>query len=195
MAKVSKLESQLNSQIKLLCSVLATNTKKISEQQQVDIRNELRRINSIIQLDIILSNTCYTFAESVPNVIEATKAARDAVLSWRVFDEAKAVECLKTLQGAVKLSGIVSAEERAMVVKAVGLKPGHWFKCPKGHFYCIGECGGAMEESRCPECGAKIGGRSHTLTAGNRHAPEMDGARFAAWSEEANNMANFNFDN
>ena len=87
------------------------------------------------------------------------------------------------------------------------------YKCPNGHIYAIGECGGAMQESQCPECGAKIGGRSHTLTSGNSVAREMDGARFAAWSAEgkkkkkinifillklviffvlaANNMANF----
>ncbi len=50
-----------------------------------------------------------------------------------------------------------------------------------------------MEESKCPECGAKIGGQNHGLNSGNAVAGEMDGARFAAWSEEANNMANFQF--
>ena len=67
------------------------------------------------------------------------------------------------------------------------------YKCPNGHIYAIGECGGAMVESKCPECGAKIGGQNHGLTSGNAVAGEMDGALFAAWSEEANNMANFQF--
>ncbi len=47
---------------------------------------------------------------------------------------------------------------------------GHAFTCPNGHVYFIGECGGATQESRCPECGARIGGRGHSLTAGNRVA-------------------------
>ncbi|ELR18944.1 uncharacterized protein ACA1_233420 [Acanthamoeba castellanii str. Neff] len=38
---------------------------------------------------------------------------------------------------------------------------GHWFKCPNGHFYFIGECGGAMEEGVCPDCHATVGGHSH----------------------------------
>ena len=42
--------------------------------------------------------------------------------------------------------------------------------------------GGAMKRGRCPECKAEIGGTSHTLAAGNLHAPEMD---------EAANMENF----
>ena len=92
-----------------------------------------------------------------------------------------------------KVNGLTEAE-RIEIVSAIGLTKGHWFKCPNGHFYCIGECGGAMQEARCPECGAKIGGQSHRLTEDNQLAPEMDGARHAAWSEAAN-LANFDLDN
>ena len=45
-----------------------------------------------------------------------------------------------------------------MVIKALNLGPGHYYKCPNGHYYAIGDCGGAMEVSRCPDCGAVIGG-------------------------------------
>ncbi|CAG8651620.1 18540_t:CDS:1, partial [Rhizophagus irregularis] len=34
--------------------------------------------------------------------------------------------------------------------------------------YTIGECGGAMVMSRCPDCNAPIGGGDHRLTTGNR---------------------------
>ncbi|KAJ7333530.1 NFX1-type zinc finger-containing protein 1 [Desmophyllum pertusum] len=62
----------------------------------------------------------------------------------------------------------------------MGMAQGHWFKCQNGHIYCITECGGAMEESKCPECGSRIGGHNHQLVADNRVAGEMDGARYAA---------------
>ena len=48
-----------------------------------------------------------------------------------------------------------------------------------------------MERSRCNECGAVIGGENHRLEEGNELAPEMDGARHAAWSEQAN-LHNYN---
>ncbi len=73
---------------------------------------------------------------------------------------------------------------------AIGLPQGHWYKCPNGHTYAIGDCGGAMQRAKCPECRAEIGGMSHALATGNVHAPEMDGSRHAAWSEGAN-LANF----
>ena len=82
--------------------------------------------------------------------------------------------------------GCITEQERIEIVKAVGLSKGHWFKCPNGHYYCIGECGGAMQLAKCPECKAVIGGTSHRLTGGNEHAPEMDGSHHAAWSDAAN---------
>ena len=30
-----------------------------------------------------------------------------------------------------------------MIIKAIGLNSGHWYECPNGHPYVIGECGGA----------------------------------------------------
>lgn len=58
----------------------------------------------------------------------------------------------------------------------------------------IGECGGAMQRANCPECGLTIGGENHALESGNTLASEMDGARYAAWSDQAN-MENYVFDN
>ena len=43
-----------------------------------------------------------------------------------------------------------------------------WYQCPKGHAYTIGECGLAMIESICPECGEKIGGKDHKLLKTNK---------------------------
>ena len=50
-----------------------------------------------------------------------------------------------------------------------------------------------MEEAKCPDCGARIGGTSHTLRADNELAREMDDAEYPAWSQAAN-LANFDLD-
>ena len=41
-----------------------------------------------------------------------------------------------------------------------------WYECSNGHPYSIGECGRPMQTSKCPQCGAAIGGRDHTNVAG-----------------------------
>lgn len=50
---------------------------------------------------------------------------------------------------------------------------GHFYKCPNGHPYVIGDCGGATLTSVCPECGACIGGTRHQLAAGNTQSREL----------------------
>jgi hypothetical protein len=44
----------------------------------------------------------------------------------------------------------------------------HWYECPNGHPYFIGDCGGAMETARCIECGEQVGGGGHQLLGSNR---------------------------
>ena len=78
--------------------------------------------------------------------------------------------------------------EKYQIVRALNLPKGHWFKCPNQHIYVITECGGAMEQRKCPEpgCNSEIGGVDHKLVANNELAPEMDNANYAAWSEAVN---------
>lgn len=80
----------------------------------------------------------------------------------------------------------ITREEQITVIKALNLSAGHIYTCPNGHYYTIGECGGPMEVSRCPECNSKIGGQNHQLVSGNRHSGDLDGSRYAAFSHEAN---------
>eukprot|EP00350_Pseudokeronopsis_sp_OXSARD2_P004218 CAMPEP_0170563866 /NCGR_PEP_ID=MMETSP0211-20121228/69359_1 /TAXON_ID=311385 /ORGANISM="Pseudokeronopsis sp., Strain OXSARD2" /LENGTH=42 /DNA_ID= /DNA_START= /DNA_END= /DNA_ORIENTATION= len=42
-----------------------------------------------------------------------------------------------------------------------------------------------MEEAKCPECQAAIGGANHALVSGNQHASEFGGR--SAWDPEGFN--------
>jgi len=83
----------------------------------------------------------------------------------------------------------LSDEERRQVDRAMGegmhsgTGAGHWFACPNGHPYFIADCGGAMVESTCPECGCRVGGTNHTLTQGNTFVANFagDGDSRPAW--------------
>jgi hypothetical protein len=70
------------------------------------------------------------------------------------------------------LQALFNAEFSQGYGSMVSFMRGHLHQCPNGHYFVIGECGGAMQESRCVECGAAVGGRSHQLAAGNQHANE-----------------------
>ncbi|XP_037664815.1 E3 ubiquitin-protein ligase RNF213 isoform X2 [Choloepus didactylus] len=47
-----------------------------------------------------------------------------------------------------------------------GLQGVQWYTCPRGHPCSVGECGRPMEQSRCVDCGAPIGGINHIPQAG-----------------------------
>jgi hypothetical protein len=82
----------------------------------------------------------------------------------------------KSLQGEI-FYNTVTAEERRQVIAAMASEfnvSGHWYHCPNGHPFTIGECGRAMERSNCPECGAMIGGAGHLLEAGNTRAERIE---------------------
>ena len=102
---------------------------------------------------------------------------------WVPFDAGQ-VEVWTELNNELKAScnGLgVSDVERREILAAMGLEKGHWYSCPNGHVYAIGECGGATQVGRCPECGAQIGGTSHRLLDTNRIATQMDGATSSAY--------------
>lgn len=188
------LMEELKKNINMLLDFLKINTKskisiKITEQQQKDIGNEIKRLNIIVQFSTILDTANHLMND--PKVKQQIETAKADVFTLTTFNEDKALESLKQLQETVKSIGPLTKYERETIVKLIGLKAGHWYKCPNGHFYCIADCGGANQESKCVDCGARIGGRNHTLAVGNAHAPEMDGSKYPAWSEQ-NNLANFN---
>ena len=167
------------------------------DQQLDDIEFELRRLDCTSRLcDLYsklrlrksnVSSADKSRLNEIAKAVYSSGAGNNEKLSDALKE--RVTECIKYFNLKYSVGGLTQAE-RTEIVKAVGLAKGHWFKCPNGHIYCIGGCGGAMEEAKCPECGAKIGGQQHALTAGNQLAGEMDGASYAAWSEQAN-MVNY----
>jgi hypothetical protein len=81
----------------------------------------------------------------------------------------------ETLNGGVYRP--VTAEElRQVYAASMGelRGTGHWYTCRNGHPFTINNCGMAMQEATCPECGAPIGGRNHVSVEGVRHATEIE---------------------
>lgn len=70
----------------------------------------------------------------------------------------------------------VTTSEMRAVIKALAGElrgSGSWYTCANGHPFAIGECGMPMQEARCSECGATIGGQNHRLVEGVTTAREI----------------------
>lgn len=174
--------------------------QKFTEQQISDLQGELQRLfllaelNARCQIAMGASHTQLNLNNAQAEVT-AIREVLDRPGPFTDLEEQWVRQALTDLKKKLPTTGLgISDEERKMIVSAMNLNKGHWYKCPNGHVYAIGDCGGAMVSRACPECDAIIGGQSHTLATGNSVASEMDGAQHAAWSE-ANNIGNFNLMN
>ncbi|KAK4872846.1 hypothetical protein RN001_014875 [Aquatica leii] len=184
--------NSLIGQINFFFSSLLKNEKKLSKQEATDLQKELERFFLVVQLRKISESVYFSQLSSKPEFLDVFKDISTDLFSIKIFtdDSKKKVENkLDYLSETFNVE--VSKIEFKLTINAMGMSKGHWFKCPNGHIYAIGECGGAMQTGRCADCGEAIGGTSHTLVPTNRHAGEVDESAHAAYSEEANNLFNY----
>lgn len=138
--------------------------------------------SSLYEIFSDLDNIGFSF---LPGVSSSTSQKTECAME--VEELGKELPYLKKLSCDMmeKLSSIsyqpVSIEEKTMVFHALardvgtgfGGYGGHYYRCPNGHTYAIANCGGAVIESKCPECGEVIGGSGHRLSVGNDVDPEF----------------------
>ncbi|KAE8575514.1 hypothetical protein XENTR_v10003856 [Xenopus tropicalis] len=186
-----KEKAQLKNRLLEIKGWVGRTRSSFTKQEVLDLQNELRRFTFLLEL-LARCKSAWRISPENQNEIELLRKILEGNKRFTQEDEQLVKGKLKELEKNLPCSGLgISEDERIMIVKAIGLQQGHWFKCPNNHVYVITECGGAMEQSKCPECKEIIGGTQHNLHRTNRLAPEMDGARHAAWSDTANNMMNF----
>ena len=155
-----------------------------AEQRRIQLLSVVLKVQSQIKAKSIHINP--TDQEKLDEFLSTYETRHGPVCSLdKAAYESSMAYIQSLLQRHPDITGI-SQEEKQMIIQAMYAKPGSWYKCPQGHVYNIGECGGAMEESRCPECNSTIGGRSHRLHTSNVHAGDFDGSQHAAWSTGAN---------
>ena len=209
---INAIGSKSFSNLKKQCSVLGFQTvdflhwiitilsesNTLTDQIRIDLTSECRRIILLREVYLFLYNidtADITLSTPDSAVLEKLRAKHECLGSkiLCVLSEDVLQEGLKNIR-AISEHYLVplTQEERQMIIKAVEAKEGSWYKCENGHYYQIGECGGAMEKSICPECKEEIGGGQHRLAEGNEHAGEFDGSSHAAWSEGAN-LGNYVF--
>ncbi|PYH99758.1 P-loop containing nucleoside triphosphate hydrolase protein [Aspergillus ellipticus CBS 707.79] len=87
------------------------------------------------------------------------------------------IEKAKILVNGGTFYSFVTTEEKRQVYEVMAQQfsgTGHWYYCENNHPFTVGECGLPMEEARCPQCDAPVGGLNHVLAPGMRRADDMD---------------------
>ncbi|CAF0975352.1 unnamed protein product [Rotaria sordida] len=161
--------------------------RNFAEQQLNDIQSELKRIRRVIYIETLVFSLKQTLKENEKECIDSMLYLTKKSGPFTDQDRQKFDDLVKKFESLNNLPGLgINERERIAIVSAFNLSKGRWFLCPKGHPYIITECGGANQESQCPDCGEQIGGKNHQVLATNRHFGVMDNSEHAVWSNEAN---------
>nr|XP_009860073.1 NFX1-type zinc finger-containing protein 1 isoform X1 [Ciona intestinalis] len=172
---------------------LMEDRSRYCEQEIDDFERELKRIYKAFTFTIIQDNFDKNkrYLENKHTVRPLVKQGVQLLFeNFAPYEGSKkekvktALKQIKQLEPCLLENGKLTKVERDMIVKAMNLSKGHWYKCKNGHIYCIDQCGGATQRSVCPECKEVIGGEGHRLYQDNSVATEMDGATRPAYDPQ-----------
>ncbi|RZC41405.1 NFX1-type zinc finger-containing protein 1, partial [Asbolus verrucosus] len=158
-------------QLNFIISALSRDPDYITDQEIDDVCFEIKRLSRIIEFGCIKKTSQFvhyaTNNERAKHLIADIEKNVFACKQFTEEDNIKLKGLLKELNRIMSSGIAISESEKREILQATGFNRGHWYKCPNGHVYAIGECGGAMEEATCNECGARIGGMQHRLLQDN----------------------------
>ncbi|CAF4986027.1 unnamed protein product, partial [Rotaria sp. Silwood1] len=185
----SVFEDLVNAPLRHIVKYLSAQRqdRNFAEQQLKDIQSEFKRIRRVIYIESLVSSLKQTLKQDEKECIDSMKNLTRKSGPFTDEDRQKFDDLVKKFEQINNLPGLgITDRERIAIVRALNISKGHWFICPNGHPYVITECGGASQESQCPDCGEQIGGQNHRLLETNHHFGLIDGSQHAAWSNEAN---------
>ncbi|XP_072169617.1 NFX1-type zinc finger-containing protein 1-like [Diadema setosum] len=155
---------------------------RMSPQQVTDATCETTRFSFALRLLELVTTIPTAHTKAAVQEVNKAKLLLFAGTNLTAAEQKEIRKLLKIID--IKSGGLgVTGADRKEIVSAVGLSEGNWFKCPQGHVYATGECGGATVQSTCPDCSSTTGGRFHAFRPDNCLARKMEGARHAAWPD------------
>ncbi|PLB42026.1 putative NF-X1 finger and helicase domain protein [Aspergillus candidus] len=181
----------LHKRVQLAQSTLEVNLRANRQQCQalIDMAASSRRVLQQIEGNLFQAQLCAlerqagTEPAQAENLLQKGKAALDAakLLCEQHPGQARGldgeIEGTEQMLCAGNFYAPITSEERVAIVKAMArefLGTGHWYYCENGHPFTIGECGGAVQLSRCPECGSPVGGQRHRTATGVTRATDLE---------------------
>lgn len=163
-----------------------------SEQQESDLELMIKRIKFLMKRDYYQSELAKRYKSLQQTLLRYLDF--DQCTIYKKIEKGACVEgkdlniIIECFEKAAKYDNIdlnaqdsLTLEQKIVLVKALNIPNGHWFKCKNGHIYAIGDCGGAVEKSVCPDCKSVIGGESYRLAEGNQHTGELDGTQISSY--------------
>uniref|UniRef100_A0A1B6E310 RZ-type domain-containing protein n=1 Tax=Clastoptera arizonana TaxID=38151 RepID=A0A1B6E310_9HEMI len=160
----------VSKRINQLISMLRCRKDKISTEDVYCFRCELTRIFRLIDFLKIKSTPEYRTTNNFLDIVNICTKVQQKLDYFQMYTDADDKVCfnlLNLLQKEIKLRSGITPQELDLIFKGLfesrdeyyhrGSKAGHVFKCSCGYIYVVGNCGGANQIGRCPQCRKQIG--------------------------------------
>ena len=158
----------------VVSSLLQAHQLVLTDQQMREVLQEVTRVQALANLVASvrereakeiqftpgsLQVASKPFIQRCHDILSQILRTTEALLTniWWPFtgsQQERWEELRQQLQQSMTGLGISEVEKR-QVVTAMAADVGRWYRCPRGHVYAIGECGRAVVEGSCPECGER----------------------------------------
>lgn len=142
---------------------------RINRQRILDFLDELQRYHAMINYCKLCSNPNYELNKGKEEISALSIKIENNIFNYTKFTsdvKAEVEDLLKKFQIELKSTETLMLDEKRMINEAMSKSfgrqtAGHWYTCPRGHYYCITECGMARQAAKCPECNETIGNGSN----------------------------------
>ena len=114
--------------------------RSFAEQQTKDLEAELNRIRRLIYIQALVTSLKQTLKTEEQEGIDTMQYLTKKAGPFTADDQQKFDSLVKRLEHLKNLPGLGTTErERLQIVQGINLAKGHWYVCPNGHPYVIGD--------------------------------------------------------
>ncbi|KAF7729628.1 hypothetical protein EC973_004001 [Apophysomyces ossiformis] len=176
----------------LRCAITLRTLSEFEDDERVYVLPECGCVYSVEGLDMYFKNQAKNGGHTAIKLWQCPSCQAPIYTALRynmyIKTEIALVNQIKTRQEILRQE--ITHREKTDIINAMNeetrsglhnIVGGRWFVCENQHPYFIGDCGGATEISKCPQCGATIGGTQHKVIETNRFYGEFDGSFEPAW--------------
>lgn len=141
----------LRDMVEAVVARVMKKTTTVTPQMQHEVSCEMQRLAVLPAYWTFREKSAADQNSNMVSIKAKVEILMDPTVTFDEELEKRVHVLLKESETYVGSLGI-NNEERIKIFSAKGLHQGQWYKCHKGHIYCLTENEGPMEERACPEC-------------------------------------------
>lgn len=147
----------------------AVEAKKLhlGMQQVTDFNLEVLRLKRVYQVSQLQSHQITSHSVRLQITAFDQFVTTASIRRYSLEQDTRAESMYQHIQTEIRSlvpgMGITQLELHELRQAIPSIAATKWYKCSKGHFYAVGDCGQLNQSGMCPECKERVGGGSGNM--------------------------------